>query len=308
MKIAENRPFDALRVGESAEIARLCTEDDLYAFANVSGNHNPLHLAGIDGDGDGSPEAIAPALWVGSLISAVIGNLLPGAGTLYRSQHFAFHDRAQAGDELLARVTVLEKRSGRETLLETTVVRQRDGATILSGQAVVDAPASKMIFDDLEIPGLIVQRHRHFERLLARAEALDPIPTAVVAPEEANALGGALLGARHTLIAPILIGRTSAIQAAAAEIDASLEGIEIVEAETHAKAAEIAVDLVAEGRAKALMKGHLHTDALLRACLRRERGLRTGRRLTHVFVMDVPGMGHPLLVSDAAINIAPDLA
>lgn len=75
----------------------MCTLDDLIVFANVSGNHNPMHLADHDGDGDGIPEALCPGMFVGSLISAVLGNVLPGAGTLYRSQQFDFLGRASAG-------------------------------------------------------------------------------------------------------------------------------------------------------------------------------------------------------------------
>lgn len=148
----------------------------------------------------------------------------------------------------------------------------------------------------------------HFDALLERAAPLAPMITAVVAPEEPHSLGGALLALRHGVITPLLVGDGARIAAAAAEAGLSLEGAEIVEAPTHEAAAARAVDLVAEGRAQALMKGHLHTDTLLRAALRKERGLRAGRRLTHVFVMDVPGTAHPLVVSDAAINIAPDLA
>ncbi|MBL3572630.1 bifunctional enoyl-CoA hydratase/phosphate acetyltransferase [Rhodovulum sulfidophilum] len=307
MKITENRTFDEISVGDTAQIVRICSEDDFYVFASASGNYNPMHLARLDGDGDGVDEALAPAIWEASLISAVLGNLLPGPGTLYRSQSLVFHERAQAGDELLTRVTVVEKRPPNRIVLETRVERCSDGALVLDGEAEVKAPPKKLVFNDLEIPGLVIERHRHFDELIDRAEPLAPLPTAVVCPEEPRALGGALLGARHTIIAPILVGDPDKIAAAAAEIDASLAGIEIVEAADHVTAAHLAVDLVAGGRAAALMKGHLHTDVLLRAALRKENGLRAGRRFTHVFVMDVPGVPHPLMVTDAAINIAPDL-
>ncbi|MGC9420928.1 MAG: MaoC/PaaZ C-terminal domain-containing protein, partial [Rhodovulum sp.] len=267
MKIEENRTFDEIAPGDSAEIVRICTEDDFYVFATASGNHNPLHLARYDGDGDGAPEMLAPAMWVGSLLSAVIGNILPGAGTLYRSQSLAFHARAHAGDELIARVTVTEKHPPDGIVMATEVTRKADGAVILTGEAEVQAPARKLVFDDLEIPGLLVERHRHFDALIARAEPLPPLPTAVIAPEEPNSLGGALLGGRHTIIAPILIGDRTRISAAATELGASLDGIEIVDAPDHVHAANIAVDLVVQGRAAALMKGHLHTDVMLKAAL-----------------------------------------
>ena len=300
----KNRPYDTLSVGDEASLKRICTEDDFYVYASSSGNHNPLHLAGHEP----ADEPVAPSMWVASLISAVIGNLLPGAGTLYRRQVVEFHTRAHAGDELVATVRVVEKGPERAVRLATRVSRSADGATILDGEAEVIAPAEQLTLEDLEIPGLIVQRHRHFEDMIARAEPLAPLPTAVIAPEEANALNGALLAMRHTVITPILVGDPGRIQAAAEECGADLSGVEIVAADDHETAARRGVDLVAEGRAAALMKGHLHTDELLRAALRKERGLRTGRRLTHVFVMDVPGLGHPLLITDAAINIQPDLA
>ncbi len=302
-----NKPYDQLKVGDSAELKRICTEDDFFVFASNSGNHNPLHLANEDGDGDAINEAIAPALFVGALISAVLGNILPGAGTLYKSQNFEFQDRAHAGEELLARVTVVAKRENREVVMETQVTRPSDGAVIVTGTAVVIAPEKEMSFHEIEVPGLVVQRHRHFDALLERSRPLAAIATAVVAPEEPNSLGGALLAAQETIIEPILVGDPDKIAEAARQAGLSLGNTEIVPVKGHYDAANAAVDLVAEGRASALMKGHLHTDDLLRAALRKDRGLRAGRRFTHVFVMDVPGQPHPLLVTDAAINIEPDL-
>ena len=306
--IRENRTWEELEIGETADMTRLCTADDLYVFANASGNHNPMHLPKHDGDGDGLTEAVAPSMWVGSLVSAVLGNLLPGPGTLYQSQRFDFVGRAHAGEELVTRVTVTEKSAGRRVTLATRVERAGDGAPVLEGVAVVIAPERKMRFDDLDVPGLTVRRHVHFDRLLDLAAPLDPIPTAVVAPEEPNSLGGALLAAEQTLITPILVGDPARIRAAADQIGEDISGLEIVPATDHDAAAAAGVRLVNEDRAASVMKGHLHTDELLRAMLKRDNGLRTGRRLTHVFVMDVPGLGYPLCITDAAINIAPDLA
>jgi len=304
--LIENRIFDDLRIGDSRELRRLCTQDDLLIFANVSGNHNPMHI--VDPDGPGHQEPVAPSMFIGSLVSAVLGNLLPGAGTLYRRQVLDFCGRAHAGEELLARVTVTAKNPEDGTVtLATEVRRCADDSPIMSGEAVVEAPRTRMSYDDRDLPGLIVQRHRHFEALLARAEPLDPLVTAVVCPEEPHSLGGALLAARHTLITPLLVGSAARIHATAQQIGADLSGVEVIDAPDHDAAARLAVEMVTRGEAQALMKGHLHTDALLRPVLDRAKGLRTGRRLTHVFVMDVPGLAHPLLVTDAAINIAPDL-
>ncbi|KPP83728.1 MAG: Phosphotransacetylase [Rhodobacteraceae bacterium HLUCCA08] len=307
MKI-ENRTFDELEVGATSELRRLITADDLLVFANVSGNHNPMHIFDADGDGDGRPEAVAPAMFIGALISAVLGNVLPGAGTLYRAQSLVFHGRAHAGDELVSRVTVTDLNARDHTAtLACEVRRIGDDALILSGMAEVEAPVHKLEYDSHDLPGLIVQRHRHFEKFLRAAEPLPALVTAVVCPEEPHSLGGALRGRKHTLIEPILIGDPALIAAAADALGESLEGIEIIPILSHRDAAYKAVELVNAGRAQAIMKGHLHTDQLLRPALERETGLRAGRRFTHAFVMDVPGQPHPIIITDAAINIAPDL-
>lgn len=303
-----NKTFDELTPGDSAELRRLVTADDLYVFAIASGNHNPMHLTDSDRDGDGRCERVAPGMFVASLISAVLGMHLPGTGTVYRRQTLSFHALAHAGEELICRVEVRKKLEGGALLLATTVRRMQDDSLILSGEAEVLAPREKIDQHIAELPGLIVQRHRHFEALLARARPLPALPTAVVCPTEANALGGALLAAKQGLILPILIGRADAIQRTAIEIGADLAGIEIIDIAEDLAAAAHACRLVHEGRAACVMKGHLHSDDLLKPMLDRLGGLRMGRRFTHVFVMDVPGQPEPLFVTDAAINIAPDLA
>lgn len=141
--IAENKTYDELRVGDTAEVRRLCTIDDILIFANASGNHNPMHLPDYDPDGDGHPDSVAPSMWVGSLISATLGNVLPGAGTLYLSQTFRFVGRAQAGDELIAKVAVLEKGPDLTVRLATEVTLAATGALVLDGEALIRAPSQR---------------------------------------------------------------------------------------------------------------------------------------------------------------------
>jgi phosphate acetyltransferase len=152
------------------------------------------------------------------------------------------------------------------------------------------------------------QRHEKYERLLERAKALPPLPTAVAHPCDESSLGAAIDAARIGLIAPLLVGPSAKIKATAEKYGFDLGSIEIVEApHSHASAAR-AVELVREGRAEALMKGSLHTDELLGECVKKETGLRTGRRISQCFVMDVPGHDEALVITDAAVNIAPTLA
>ncbi|MBU6381117.1 MAG: bifunctional enoyl-CoA hydratase/phosphate acetyltransferase [Betaproteobacteria bacterium] len=304
-----NRTYDELAAGDSAELKRLITTDDLFAFAVCSGNHNPLHLSEAIASQAHSPQqSVAPGLFIASLVSAVLGTQLPGAGTLYRRQLLEFHERAHAGEELIGKVVVLEKLADGGVRLQTTVHRVSDHALILSGEALVSAPLQR-IETNVSLPGLVVQRHRHFERLLETVRPLKPLPMAVVCPTEANALEGALLAWHQSVIVPILIGPATAIRRVADALGEDLSGLDIVDVQGGDEAAAaMACSIVREGRAAAVMKGHLHTDDLLRPILDKAHGLRAGRRLTHAFVMDVPGMTEPLMVTDAAINIAPDLA
>ncbi len=302
----DNVPFEQLKVGMEAHDTRTCRADDLYVFANASGNLNPMHLPKEDGDGDGQVEAVAPGMWVASLISSVLGCKLPGPGTLYHSQSLRFLERAHSGDTLTARVRLTDKGPGTRVTFDTWVENQ-DGVRLVEGEAKVEAPTKAMHFDVDDVPGLTVQRHEHFDRLLALAEPLPSIPTAVVAPEEPDALTGAILAAEHTLITPVLIGDPDKIKQAAAQSGLDLTPYEIVAEPDHKRAAAAAVLMVHEGRTQAVMKGHLHTDVLLGQILKKDGGLRTPRRLSHVFVMDVPGLEHILMVTDAAINITPDL-
>jgi phosphotransacetylase len=146
-----------------------------------------------------------------------------------------------------------------------------------------------------------------YEKLLARCENLAPIPTAVAHPCEATALSGAVEAAKRGLIVPLLVGPAASIAQIAKSAEIDLGKLEVIDVpHSHAAAAK-AVELVREGRAEILMKGSLHTDELMGAVVAREGGLRTARRISHVFVMDVPTYHKPLIITDGAINIAPTL-
>lgn len=303
-----NRTFDELQVGEKAELRRLITVDDLYVFASASGNYNPLSLPNQDVDGDGEAENMAPTMFVASIVSAVVGNILPGPGAAFKNYCFESHARAHPGDEMLIEVEVTDKKDNHVVSLKLSVTRTSDDKLILDGHTDVIAPTIKYERDNLEVPGLIVQRHRHFEELLRRAKECDPIPVAVVCPHNKNSLGGAIIAAKEGIIIPILLGNEAKIRQAAEEMGEDISKMEIIEVPgSDQDVATYACQLVHEGRVVSIMKGHLHTDDLLRAMLNKDTGLRVGRRFTHVFIMDAPGRPELLYISDAAINIYPDL-
>lgn len=149
--------------------------------------------------------------------------------------------------------------------------------------------------------------HAKYERLLAATKGLAPLVTAVAHPCDESSLRGAMEAAEARLITPILVGPKERICSLAKLLDLSLTGASIVDVPNSHAAADKAVALVRAGEAQLLMKGSLHSDELLAAATKRDTGLRTGRRISHVFVMDVPSHAQTLFITDAAVNIAPDL-
>jgi len=149
--------------------------------------------------------------------------------------------------------------------------------------------------------------HEKYKHLLEKAKALAPLPTAVAHPCDESSLSAAVDAARIGLLAPLLVGPGAKIKAVAEKCGLDLSGIEVVEAPHSHGAAERAVELVRQGQAEALMKGSLHTDEILGEVVKRETGLRTARRISQCFVMDVPGHTEALIVTDAAVNISPTL-
>jgi phosphate acetyltransferase len=150
--------------------------------------------------------------------------------------------------------------------------------------------------------------HEKYERVITTAKTLPPLATAVAYPCDETSLRGTVEAAEAKLIKPILVGPKDKIETVAGAFALDISGFEIIDARHSQAAAEKAVELVREGKAELLMKGSLHTDELLAEVVRRDTGIRTGRRISHVFVMDVPGHPHALFITDAAVNIAPDLA
>ena len=152
-----------------------------------------------------------------------------------------------------------------------------------------------------------VTSHSHYERLIAKARELEPVATAVAHPCSEFSLRGAFEAGEEGLIRPILVGPAARITAIAKQAQLDVSFFEIVDTPHSVASAERAVALVREGKAALLMKGSLHTDELLSACMHKDTGLRTGRRVSHVFIMDVPTYSDPLFITDAAVNIFPDL-
>jgi phosphate acetyltransferase len=308
LEFIENKTFDEIRVGDGASLQRTLTPRDIQLFAVMSGDVNPAHVDAEYAKGSLFHEVIAHGLWGGSLISTVLGTLYPGPGTVYIDQSLHFSRPVTIGDTLTVSVKVKEKfERTRHVVLDCECVNQ-DGRTVIRGVAEVLAPTEKIRRPRAHLPEVRVadtaERYRH---LIERTKGMPAIDMAVVYPNHTESLGGALTAAEAGLIRPVLIGPRGQMEAAARDLGADLSGYEIIDVDNGHDAALKAVELARTGKVKALMKGSLHTDVIMGAVVAANSGMRTDRRVSHIFYMDVPAYPKPLLVTDAAVNIAPDL-
>jgi len=262
-----NKTWAELKVGDTASLERSCSVQDLILFAHVSGNLNPLMLPSAEGSPE-KTEPVAPSMWVGSLVSAVLGNILPGPGTLYREQNLRFLRRVHVGDKLKVTVVCREKREAPVARFDTKV-EEMEGDVVCEGEAIIEAPSVSQVIEAHHLPALIVDTVDHFAKLIALAARLPPLKTAVVCPEDHNSLSGALLSAEKRLIEFILVGDPARIQAAAKALEADISAFTIVPVSDPHVAAAKAVAMVLDGHANAVMKGEIHSDALLAEWSRR---------------------------------------
>jgi phosphate acetyltransferase len=308
MQFIENRTFDEIAVGDSADLTRTLRAEDIKLFAGMSGEVNPRHVDADFARSDMFHHVLSHGMWGGALIAAVLGTELPGPGTVYLSQELRFGRAVGLGDTITVRVTVTGKSADHNRVTLDCLCTNQKGETVIEGRACVTAPTEKMRRPRVALPKVHLHRRgARFEALIAATADLAPVRTAVVHPCDALSLKGALEADGKDMIVPVLVGPRARIEAAASEIGRDLAGVEIIDVPHSHAAAEMAVTLARAGEVHMLMKGKIHTDELLEPMLDKATGLRTERRMSHVFALDVPHYPKPLLISDAAINIAPDL-
>lgn len=303
----ENRTFDEIAIGDQASVTKTLAKEDIDLFAIMSGDINPAHLDPAYAETDMFHKIIGHGMWGGALISMVLGTRLPGPGTIYLGQELRFRRPVGIGDSITTTITVTEKHPETGNVMLDCVCTNQDGKAVITGRAEVRAPTEKVRRAAMTLPDIRFSRHEHSRRLLAQAEGGEAVVTAVAHPCDETSLSGAIEAARAGLIVPILVGPEAKIQGVAREHGLDLTGLRVVDVPHSHAAADRAVALIRSGEAGLLMKGSLHTDELMHAVMMADTGLRTGRRVSHVYVMDVPGHPRALFITDAAINIAPTL-
>jgi len=304
----ENRTFDEIAVGESASLKRTLTRDDIALFAVMSGDVNPAHLDERYAETSMFHRIIAHGMWGGALVSAILGTRLPGPGTIYLGQDLRFRKPVGLSDTVTVTVTASEKRPEKQVVLFDCRCVNQNGDEVITGTAQVIAPTEKICRPRVTLPEVHIRRHDRYQELIRHCAELEPIRTAVVDPRDGASLEGVVRASEVGLIKPMLVGPEQEIRSVAASANIDIRGYEIIDTKPGHAAAAAAVALARAGKIEALMKGSLRTDELMHEVVAAGTGLRTERRMSHAFVMDVPNYATPLIITDAGINIFPTLA
>ncbi|SDC03153.1 bifunctional enoyl-CoA hydratase/phosphate acetyltransferase [Ruegeria marina] len=307
-RLVRNRPFPDLRVGDTESVRRLIAHTDIRSFVTFLGDvledSVDLELAADPG----FRAVLSQGGMAVSLLVGLVATRLPGPGTRLRRLSVDIGNPLRKGDVAVAEATIAKLDADSRTATLDIRCSRADGTPILSGRieavapdAPISRPFGRPVALETDTPP---DRLEQIEELGRRA---GPVRTAVVNPIDAPSLSGALDATEAGLITPVLIAPEAALRKAARDARRDMSGVETIDCVNAEAAARNAASLAAKGECGAIMKGKIHTDALLHAVLDR-RELRTGRKLSHVFVEDVPGYLRLLFVADAAVNIAPDLS
>ena len=306
-ELLENKTFDEIRVGESASLTRALRYEELETWAAVTGNVNLVDAVESAAREGIAKEGSAFGIWGAALFSTILGTRLPGAGTQIRTVRVHYHRPILIGSEVTATVEVRSKNPADGSLTLDCLCRDRLGEELITATVEVIAPTRKIREPIRGLPKVHLLREDRFSVMLDEAAVLQAMPTAVVHPCSSEALIAPIQAAERDLIEPILVGPAAKIRAIAEAEGLDISPYPLVDVEHSHRAAERAVAMVRAGEAQILMKGSLHTDELLQEVLQRDTGIRTERRLSHCFLMAVPTYARPFILTDAAINIGPDL-
>ena len=308
MDAIQNQTFDEIAIGATASLTRTLTWDDVRLFAVMSGDVNPAHVDAEFAESDFFHKIIAHGMWGGALISTLLGTKLPGPGTIYVGQTLRFKRPVALGDTMTVTVTAAAKDAERHRITFDCLCTNQQGEVVISGSAEVIAPTEKIKRPRTIMPEVHLHDHgARYRQLIALADGLAPIRMAVVHPVDRQTLLATDEAARAGLIVPILVGPPARIRAAAETAGIDVSPYALVATEHSHAAAARSVAMARAGEVDALLKGSVHAIELLHEVVVEGTGLRTGRRMSHVFVIDTPTYPRLLFLTDAVMNIAPTL-
>jgi len=307
MNSIENQTFEEIKTGDSVSYTRKLTLQDIKLLTAVTSNLETDDLSDEYLKNTPTDGVMIPSIWSCTLLSFILDTKLPGPGTRLVDLSSHFIKSVALGQVLTVTLTVKKKEPATNLITLGYIGADCNGDPVIEGELVVQALNHKIRQQVLEIPEAELKGRPHLRLLLEMVAKLKPLKTAVVHPTQKESLLGAIDAAKANLIEPVLVGPEEKIRKVAEVLEIDLSPYTIVPTQHSHAAARKAVDLARSGKVDALMKGSLHTDELMHAVLDNTTGLRTERRMSHVFAFDVPTYPRALLITDAAINIYPSL-
>ncbi len=304
-----NKTYDEVNIGDSASMTRTLTKRDIQLFAVVTGDMNPAHLDEAYAKTDIFHQIVGHGMWTGSMFSVLLGMQLPGPGAVYLKQTLNFLKPVHLGDTITASVKAIKKDDTHKHITFQTLCANQKGEHVVEGEAIALAPSEKISWNMLSLPEVRMKTpaHNYEQWLMDKIAGLAPLKVAVAHPVDIFSLAGAIEAAKAGMIEPILVGHEAKIRKVAEDAHIDISAYKIFPTPHSHAAAAAAVEMAKSGEVEAIMKGKIHTDELMEAAVDKEHGLRTGRRMSHVFILDVPSYPKPIFLTDAAINIKPNL-
>lgn len=306
VRIIENKTFDEIAVGDTASLSRRLTLEDIELFAVMSGDINPAHLDEQYARTSMFHRLIGHGMRGGALISTVLGTELPGPGTIYLVQDLKFRRPVGIGDTITVTVVVREKIADKGRIVFDCRCTNQAGEDVITGRAEVIAPKEKIKRPRVELPEIQLRRHVWYQQLIHACEGLEPIRIGVIDPQDAKVLAHVSSAARRRLILPVLIGSEAAIGGAARSAGIDIASYPIVAADS-AYALHRGIEMARAGELQGIMQGSLRLHDFLHQIVSPRSGLHVGRRMSHVFLADLPGHSRPLMITDAGVNLHPTL-
>ena len=301
----ENRTYDEIAIGDSAQLTRTLKPEDIQLFAVMSGDVNPAHVDPEYAHSSMFQEVIAHGMWGGALISTVLGTEFPGPGTIYVSQTLRFSRPVKVGDTITIRITCKEKFEHNKHMIFDCLCTNQDGQKVIAGEAEVLAPTQKIKRERYELPEVTISdRWTRYHRLIARAKGLSGATAVFAHPVQAESLQSAVAARDSGILRPVLVGPEKELRAAAEQNAIDLKLCRVVNAPHWRAALAQALDMARSGDAEIIVQGAIPTHEFLLPLIA---SLRTDRRLSHALYIDVPSYPRPFIISDMMVNIEPTL-
>ncbi|MDW9174903.1 bifunctional enoyl-CoA hydratase/phosphate acetyltransferase, partial [Legionella pneumophila] len=250
----ENVTFDELTVGRQASLSKTLTQDDINLFAAMSGDVNPAHMDPVFAQSDIFHGIVGHGMWSGSLISTLLGTIIPGPGTIYLKQDIQFKKPVRLGDTLTITIIVKDKGANKPRVIFNCKGVNQHGETVIEGLATVLAPTKKVRVARTHLPSIEIHNHDRFEAIIKACRCMGAVRTAIVHPVSMSVMEAVNDAVNAGLIIPILIGPLVKMKTAALEASIDLSQWETIDTEHSDAAASKAAELAASGEIDAIMK------------------------------------------------------